>query len=186
MTEQMARIQSCNVHMFVNTTVTKNIAPTLKAVETGYNEHQSRYVEHRNNLAFPIRLHGYEVESVHLNFGNDDTGRKKIGLHFRVKPKPYAFEGENSGVSEEACAAVVRDLKMAVFQWSPVHWDDADPQAAAAKLLDYWLNNNSPKPVDSTRWTAEITVFLGRFAPHLHNHPVDTVTCVLPLGGPEK
>jgi hypothetical protein len=190
MTEQMVSIQGCNVHMFVNTTVGKNLRPALQFVKDCYNDRQDRYVEHRDNVNFPIRLYGYEIESANLNFGKDEAGRSKLTLCFGVRPKPYAFEGENSGVSDEACAAIARDLKIAVFEWPPlapiVRRDKFTPQAAAAKLLDYWLNNDSPKSVDSTQWSAEIVVRLGRFAPHLHKLPENMVSCTLPLAGPEK
>jgi hypothetical protein len=189
MTEPMAKIPRCFTHS-INPVISKNIDPTMQFVKDCYNDRQDRYVEHRDNVNFPIRLYGYHIESAGLNFGKDEAGRPKLTLCFRVRPKPYAFEGANSGVSDEACAAIARDLKIAVFQWPPlapiVRRDEFTPEAAAAKLIDYWLNNNNPKPVDSTRWTAAITVYLGRFARHIYKLHWDMMTCTLSLAGPEK
>jgi hypothetical protein len=189
-TEPKVAIQQRYFTNCINPIISKNLNPTMQFVQDCYNDRQDRYVEHRDNINFPIRLYGYEMESAGLCFGKGEAGGSKLTLRFRVRPKPYAFEGANSGVSEEACAAIARDMKIAVFHWPPlapvVRRDKFTPETAAAKLIDYWLNNNNPKPVDSTLWTAAITVHLGRFARHIYKLHWDMVSCTLSLEGPEK
>ena len=152
MTEPKVAIQQRYFTNCINPIISKNLNPTMQFVQDCYNDRQDRYVEHRDNINFPIRLYGYEMESAGLCFGKGEAGGSKLTLQFRVRPKPYAFEGANSGVSEEACAAIARDMKIAVFHWPPlapvVRRDKFTPETAAAKLIDYWLNNNNPKPVE--------------------------------------
>lgn len=166
--------------------IENNFAPTFAAVKDGYNEHQSRYPEDRNDPAFPIRLYGYQIESGGLGFEQAPSGSLTLKLHFSVKPMPYAFDGADNGVSEAACRAIALDIKQAIFRWSPVTWDESAPASSAKKLIEHFVNHGNEKPVDLSKYNSIVFVVLGRpFHGRLTN-PGPTVTCEIPLESPEK
>jgi hypothetical protein len=166
-----------------NGMIIKNARPCLNAVKIGFNDHQSRFPEDRNEAAFPIGVYGYEVVSAGLGFNIDELKRTHVSLTFRVKPMPYAFKSStDDGVSENACLSVALDLRRAIFGYSPIRWDEKNSGEGAAKLMEYWVNHGRAAPVDSSRFVADVVVFLDR-----SKTSVPKLKCTIPLGGgPDK
>jgi len=181
-TEPQVKIQLPVGRKGITSVVRKNVNPTMVMVESEYNDHQSRYPDAQKAATFPIRLHGYQIISTTHSIVQDDLNKFHSNLVFRVKPMPYAFNSDTDhGVSESACQAILLDLRRAIFRCSPVEWDEQHSKEAAAKLIDYWINNGRHPSLDKDKFASDgvdVTVFLER--PGTTTPPL---TCTIQLGG---
>jgi hypothetical protein len=143
--------------------IPKNANALAKRVHGAYNERQSRYREDRDPCDPPIEIYGYQSVGASAGFHSGPPGRRLV-FTFRVKPMPYAYDDSpDRGLNQTACDAITRDLRRAIFKWSP-RLSTENAAAATRDLLAWLLNQEREAPLEVPEMHVDLVVNLRRSA----------------------